>query len=50
MDSNNKKTKWITLAVFLISNAMIGMGIARGEAVVVLTKATAICMQCIGIG
>ena len=50
MDSNNAKTKWITMAVFLIGAAMMGLGIARGEVAVVLTKATAICMQCIGIG
>ncbi|MBQ6457142.1 MAG: thioredoxin [Mogibacterium sp.] len=49
MNSNSPKTKWITMAVFLIGVAMIGFGIARGEAVTVMTKATSICMQCIGI-
>ena len=49
MDSNNKNIKWITVFVFLIGVAMIGYGIARGEPLIVLTKATSICMQCIGI-
>ena len=50
MNLNSNKIKWITLAVFLIGAVMIGLGIARGEPVTVLTKATSICMQCIGIG
>ena len=49
MNSNNPKIKWITTAVFLAGIIMIGIGIARGEPVSVLTKAISICMQCIGI-
>ena len=49
MNSNNPKTKWITAAIFLVGIIMIGIGIARGEPLTVLTKATSICMQCIGI-
>ena len=47
---NEKKTNWITAIVLVISFAMIGFGIARGEPNVVLTKAINICLQCIGIG
>ena len=50
MKLDSHKIKWITLAIFMIGLVMIGLGIARGEPVTVLTKATSICMQCIGIG
>ncbi|MBR3125186.1 MAG: hypothetical protein IKF42_07120 [Mogibacterium sp.] len=49
MNSNSPKIKWITAAIFLAGIIMIGIGISRGEPLVVLTKATSICMQCIGI-
>ena len=49
MNSKRAKTKWITVTVLVIGIALICAGIARGEAVTVLTKATSICMQCIGI-
>ena len=49
MKSNDSRIKWITAAVFLAGIIMIGIGIARGEPLTVLTKATSICMQCIGI-
>ena len=41
--------KWITLAALAVSLCLIIVGIATGEPEVVLTKATSICMQCIGI-
>ena len=47
---DEKKRKWITTVVFLAGLALMGLGIARGEVAVVLTKATTICLQCIGIG
>ena len=50
MNSNDSRIKWITAAVFLAGIIMIGIGIARGEPLTVLTKAASICMQCIGIG
>ena len=50
MKINDKNRKWITLALLLVSCGMIAAGIVRGEPAVVLTKATSICMQCIGIG
>ncbi len=49
-DMSEQKIKWIGRIVFVVALAMIGIGIARGEASVVLTKAISICMQCIGIG
>ncbi len=49
MNPNNPKIRWITAAVFLAGIIMIGIGITRGEPLTVLTKATSICMQCIGI-
>ena len=49
MDQNNKRTRWITAIVLMAGIVMIVFGAARGEALTVLTKATSICMQCIGI-
>ena len=46
---DERRRKWITIAILALSFVMIGLGIARGEAHVVLNKATSICMQCIGI-
>ena len=50
MEANEKRTKTIRWIIFVVSIALMGIGIARGEANVVLTKATSICTQCIGIG
>lgn len=50
MDAKEKRTRIIGWIVFVIALTMMGIGIARGEASVVLTKATSICTQCIGIG
>ena len=47
---DEKKTKWLGRIVFVIAVIMMAVGIARGEASVVLTKAISICTQCIGIG
>ena len=49
MRLKEKNIKWVILAVFIAACGMIAAGIANGEAEVVLTKATSICMQCIGI-
>lgn len=50
MDANEKKIKIIRYIILALSILLIGIGIARGEASVVLTKASSICTQCIGIG
>ncbi len=50
MEANEKRTKTIGWIIFAVSIVLMGIGIARGEATVVLTKATSICTQCIGIG
>lgn len=43
----NEKARYLLL---LMSFALIGMGIYRGEVVEVLRKAINICLECIGIG
>lgn len=46
--------KWMMrgsgLALAVVGAVMMAYGISRGEMAVVLTKATNICMECIGIG
>lgn len=49
MKIKEKNKKWITLVVLAIAVCMIIAGVINGEPVVVLTKATSICLQCIGI-
>lgn len=49
MKISDKNRKWITLAVLTAAVCLIAVGIVRGEPSVVLSKATHICMQCIGI-
>lgn len=41
------KLKFVILALAVL---MMAYGILRGEAAVVLKKATAVCLECIGIG
>lgn len=43
----NKAIPFVFLAVAVV---MIGVGILRGEHLVVLQKAVNICLECIGIG
>ncbi len=45
--TKTQKTKWLILG---ISMMFIGLGIYRGEAEAVFSKAVNICMECIGIG
>ena len=44
-----KNIKYITMSVLLVAICMMAAGIANGEVGVVLTKATSICLQCIGV-
>lgn len=46
----SRKVRWIQAALFLTAALFICIGITRGEAVTVLTKAVNICLECIGIG
>ncbi|MFR9274229.1 MAG: CD1871A family CXXC motif-containing protein [Clostridia bacterium] len=46
----SRKVRWIRTALFLTAAFFICIGITRGEAVTVLTKAVNICLECIGIG
>lgn len=45
--TKTQKTRWLILG---ISVMFIGLGIYRGEAEVIFSKAVNICMECIGIG
>jgi len=45
-----KKLNLIRAAVFIIAAAFICIGLANGEADVVLRKAMRICLECIGVG
>lgn len=47
---SDRKVKGIQCAVILTAAAFVCIGIARGEAGTVLTKAVNICLECIGIG
>ena len=52
-EDNVKKeriTKKKSIAVLILSLLFIALGLWRGEAIVVMEKATRICMECIGIG
>ena len=44
-----KNIKWITTAAFVLALCLMIVGIKNGEVSVVLTKATSICLQCIGV-
>lgn len=44
------KSRWIGFGVAALGILMMGYGIYRGEAQVVLMKAVRICLECIGIG
>lgn len=43
-------SRWLGIVIAALGLAFMGFGIYRGEAAVVFTKATKICLECIGIG
>lgn len=45
-----QKVNYLTIGLASIGIVMMGVGIYRGEWSEVLTKATRICLECIGIG
>jgi len=45
-----KPKPYIALGVFVAGFALLVFGIFRGEVAVVLKKAVAVCLECIGIG
>ena len=47
---NIEKNKAIPFGFLAVAVVMIGVGILRGEHLVVLQKAVNICLECIGIG
>ena len=51
MRNLNERTRNVICAVLgVLSVALIATGVCLGEPSVVLAKAAAICMQCIGLG
>lgn len=44
------QVKWIRAALLCIGVVFIAIGLATGEAGIVLNKAIHICLECIGIG
>ena len=44
------RDKYIKYLLLAVSLGSLGYGLWRGEAALVLKKAAAICMECIGIG
>ena len=45
-----RRLNWIRAAVFAVALAFICIGLANGEADVVLRKAVRVCLECIGVG
>ena len=45
-----EKNKVVPFGFLIIAVVMIGVGVVRGEHLVVLQKAVNICLECIGIG
>lgn len=39
-----------TIVVLCAALAMMGIGLWRGEAAVILSKGTRLCLECVGIG
>lgn len=42
--------RYLPLGLMLLALGLIGLGLWRGEAVLVLQKAVTICLECIGVG
>lgn len=40
----------LTISLILAGCVLMGLGVLRGETLVILQKATTICLECIGIG
>ena len=47
---NMKQRKWFSALLIAVSLLMMFVGVNRGEADIVLSKAIRICLECIGIG
>ena len=44
------KRLWLGLGLLALGLVFVVLGLSRGEAGIVLTKAVRICLECIGIG
>lgn len=44
------RNQWIGLLLLTLSAVFLAIGVVRGEAETVLTKAVYVCLECIGIG
>lgn len=44
------KRLWLSRGLLALGLVFIALGLVRGEAGIVLTKAVRICLECIGIG
>ena len=47
---SSKGKAWVTIGALLTGVVFLAVGIWRGEPAIVLDKAVALCMECIGIG
>jgi len=47
---NHIKTRIITISLFVLSAALIVVGLIQNQQADVLTKAIKICLECVGIG
>jgi len=54
MEKNNrvhaKPSRIIAIAILVVASIAIAIGVVQGEALIVLKKATTICLECIGLG
>ena len=54
MEKHNKNyigsTRLIPLLLMIAGSIAIAVGVVQGEALIVLKKATLICLECIGLG
>lgn len=50
MGNRDQKTYSVTILLFAVAAVMLLIGVTRGEALIVFTKACRICLECIGIG
>ena len=50
MDRNNRLNALIPFVLLFMGIVFMAIGVARGEAFLVFSKAIRVCLECIGIG